>query len=160
MFNGENIKLLQDLSQITLKNRRALRPLLDALREKDLRYTWRFPFALLVTNHGKQHTLRTPEDLPDFCSALQLGLIDLPEWYQEFTLPPKDRSQPHSPLATPEKHHSKKQRHNRQKGLTAGPSHSKTHPCRGSLDAWTMQHGHLQVICWKLFRLSPYDHHC
>lgn len=107
VFNGEHIKLFQDLSQITLKKCRALRPLLDKLREKDLRYTWRFPFALLVTHNGRQHTLRTPNDLPEFCNALQIDPIDLPEWYQEFTLPPKEWSPPHSPFTSPEKHQSK-----------------------------------------------------
>lgn len=35
IFNGETIMLFQDLSQITLRNRRALRSLLDKLREKN-----------------------------------------------------------------------------------------------------------------------------
>lgn len=42
VFNGATIMLFHDLSQITLKNRRALHPLLDKLRERELRYTWRF----------------------------------------------------------------------------------------------------------------------
>lgn len=97
VFNGETIMLFQDLSQITLKNRRALRPLLDKLREKDLQYTWPFPFTLLVTYNGRQHSLCTPGDLPEFCNSLQLGQIELPEWYQEFILPPPEWSPPHSP---------------------------------------------------------------
>lgn len=60
VFNSEVIMLFQDLPQITLKNCRALRPLLDKLHEKDLRYTWRFPFALLVTHNGRQYSLRSP----------------------------------------------------------------------------------------------------
>lgn len=76
VFNGVCIKLFQDLSQITLKNLRALRPLLDKLREKDIRYTWCFPFALLVTFEGRQHTLRTPDDLLEFFTALQIDPID------------------------------------------------------------------------------------
>lgn len=114
VFNGKCIKLFQDLSQITLKNRRALRPLLDKLREKDIQYMWHFPFALLVTYDSRQHTPRTPDDLPDFCTALQIGQLDLLDWYPEFTLPPQERSPPCSPLATPEKHHSKKQKQHRQ----------------------------------------------
>lgn len=74
VFNGANIMFYQDLSQITLKNRWALRPLLDKLRKRPLRYTWRFPFALVVTNAGKQYILRLPTDLPDFCEALVLEL--------------------------------------------------------------------------------------
>lgn len=108
IFNGETIMLFQDLSQITLKNRRALRPLLDKLREKDLRYTWRFPFALIVATNGHQHILRTPSDLPDFCAGLGLDPVDLPDWYAEFALPPHNRSPSRSPFSTPEKRSSKK----------------------------------------------------
>lgn len=79
VFNGATIMLFQDLSQITLQNRRALRPLLEKIREKDLRYSWRFPFALMVSYNGHQHTLRTPADLPEFCRALDMDQIDLPE---------------------------------------------------------------------------------
>lgn len=135
IFNGAHITLFQDLSQITLKNRRALRPLLEALRAKDLRYTWRFPFALLVSHNGKQHFLRTPSDLQEFCSALQLGEIDLPEWYQEFLLPTGDRSPPYSPTVTPEKHQAKKQKQNRLDGSIAGTPRGKAHSSRMLIDA-------------------------
>lgn len=120
IFNGETIMLFQDLSQITLKNHRALRPLLDKLMEKDLRYSWRFPFGLMVNHNGKQHILRYPEDPPDFCSTLQLGAIKLPEWYQEFLLPPLDHSSQRSPFASPDNRLSKKLRPSRHGGSQAG----------------------------------------
>lgn len=94
VFNGETIMLFQDLSQITLKKRRALRPLLEELRNKGMRYTWRFTFALLVTHNGRQFALRSPDDLEYFCSGLQLNPMELPDWYQEYRLPPPDRSPP------------------------------------------------------------------
>lgn len=100
VFKGARIMLFQDLSQITLKNRRALRLLLDKL-------TWRFTFSLVVTLTGKQHILRSPTDLPEFCEGLGIELIDLPEWYQEFTLPPSTRSPPTSSASTPEKQQPK-----------------------------------------------------
>lgn len=75
IFNGESIMLLQDLSQITLKNRRALCPLLDKLREKEIKYTWRFLFALIVSANGHQHVLRALADLPKFCEGLGLDPI-------------------------------------------------------------------------------------
>lgn len=50
-FNHSTILFFQDLSPITLKNRRALHPLLDTLCEKDLKYQWQFPFALTVTHN-------------------------------------------------------------------------------------------------------------
>lgn len=40
IFNEETIMIFQELSQITLKNRRALRLLLEKLRERELKYTW------------------------------------------------------------------------------------------------------------------------
>lgn len=130
IFNGANIMLYQDLSQITLRNRRALRLLLDKLRKRDIRYTWHFPFALVTTISGKQLVLRTPEDLPDFCAALDLDLIDLPEWYQEFTLPPHTRSPPGSPLSTPDKQLSKKMKHGKGGGSIRGTPASRSTPSR------------------------------
>lgn len=38
IHNGTEIKLFRDLSQITLQNRRALRPLLEALRSRNIQY--------------------------------------------------------------------------------------------------------------------------
>lgn len=113
IFNGETIMLFQDLSQITLRNRRALRPLLEKLREKELRYSWRFPFALTVTYNGRQCTLRTPADLSDFCAALDLDPINLPEWYADYLQPPLERTPPSSPSTTPDKRLSKKYKHSR-----------------------------------------------
>lgn len=131
VFNGETIMLFHDLSQITLKNRRALRPLLDKLREKDLRYSWRFPFALLVNQNGRQHILRSPEDLPDFCQALHLEQVELPEWYQEFMLPPLERS----PFSSPDKRISKKMKSARPGGSQAGTPNNRPHTPRGSEEA-------------------------
>lgn len=45
-------KLKEDLSGITLKRRRDLRPLLDALRAKDIRYKWKFPFCFVPSPHS------------------------------------------------------------------------------------------------------------
>lgn len=117
IFNGENIMLFQDLSQITMKNRRALRPLLEKLRDRDLKYTWRFPFALIVSVSGHQHILRTPSDLPDFCAGLGFDLVDLPGWYADFVLPPHDRSRTRSPFSTPEKRLPKKMKHGKAGGF-------------------------------------------
>ena len=131
VFNGAHIMLFQDLSQITLRNRRALRPLLEQLRRRDIKYTWRFPFALVVTLAGKQHILRTPPDLPGFCEALNLELMELPEWYQEFILPPLPRSPPDSPFSTPDKHRSKRPKHGRGSGSQAGTPAPRHTPARG-----------------------------
>lgn len=46
LFKEAPIQLYQDLSPITLKNRRAVRPVLDALMDKNIPYRWKFPFAV------------------------------------------------------------------------------------------------------------------
>lgn len=128
VFNGEHIMLFQDLSQVTLRNRRALRPLLDKLRELDLRYTWRFPFALVVKLAGKQHILRSPAVLPDFCAGLGLDRVELPDWYQEFALPPPTRSPHSTPSSTPEKQFSKRMKHGRGGGQHSGTPNRRQMP--------------------------------
>lgn len=70
-FNDHNITLFQDLSLITLGNRRALHPVLEILKEKSLSYRWKFPFALSVTHNGKQLYLKTPEDLTLFWTGTE-----------------------------------------------------------------------------------------
>lgn len=85
------------------------------------------PFTLLVNHNGWQHILRSPEDLPEFWHALQLGPIDLLEWYQEFLLPPLERR---SPFASPEKQQSKKMKASRQGGSQAGTPNNKAHSSR------------------------------
>lgn len=133
VFNGENIMLFQDLSQITLKKRRALRPLLDKLRDRDLKYSWRFLFALVVSSNVHQHILRTPAELPNFCAGLRMDFVDLPDWYADFTLPPTNQT--HSQLSTPEKRIPKKMRHGK-----AGGSKSDT-PNPRSMPSWDQAEG-------------------
>lgn len=108
LFEAHAVTLFQDLSHITLQNRRAMRPMITALKEKGIPYRWRFPFALNATFAGKQHYLRMPEDIPTFCEQLQLPLIDLPEWYKEFRIPPQGSSPPTTPQASPSRPSSSK----------------------------------------------------
>ena len=130
VFNGESIMLFHDLSQITLRNRRALRPLLEVLREKELIYSWRFPFALVVTKAGRQHVLRSPADLPEFFEALDLDPVAVPEWYQEFALPRMDNGSCRSPLSTPEKRLTKRPKQNRGHGSQSGTPNLRQGPSR------------------------------
>lgn len=100
-FNEHKITLFQDLSPITLGYRRALHPLLEVLREHSFSYRWKFPFALSVTHNGNQHILKTPDDLPMFCEALQIPPMDLPDWYREFRFPKLSHSPPVALHSTP-----------------------------------------------------------
>lgn len=81
IHNGAEIKLFQDLFQITLQNRRALLPLLAALRTRNIQYHWKFPFGLSASARGRSALLRTLEDLQGFSKQLDLPHIELPEWY-------------------------------------------------------------------------------
>lgn len=83
-YQGSEIRLFQDLSNITLQRRRELRPLLECLRARAITYRWKFPFGLSASNNGHTALLRVPEDLEQFCSTLNIPFIDLPDWYSEF----------------------------------------------------------------------------
>lgn len=75
---------------------------------------------MTVSHNGQQHVLRTPADLPDFCAALNLGQIDLPDWYSDFLQAPLERSPPSSTLSTPDKRLFKKSIHSHSGGSKVG----------------------------------------
>lgn len=80
LLDGCQIQLLADLSKMTLDKRRALRPLLDMLREHSISYSWGYPFQLQVRLDGSLLLVRTPADVPDFCSALRLPTVTIRDW--------------------------------------------------------------------------------
>lgn len=125
IFNGTEVKLFQDLSQITLQNRRALRPLLDALRARNIQYRWKFPFALTASTRGRSAILRTPEDLKNFCDQLDIPRIELPEWYDLFF-----PSEPWHPVTLNPSPKAPRQRTRRRKAGSASP---KAHSSRRDL---------------------------
>ncbi|XP_040194428.1 uncharacterized protein LOC120927670 [Rana temporaria] len=84
LHEGAELQIYQDLSHITLQNRRDLKPLLDLLRERAIIYRWKFPFGLQATHQGRTALLRVPEELQMFCDALGIPYIDVPDWYAEF----------------------------------------------------------------------------
>ena len=86
IFNGTEIKLYQDLSNITLQQRRALRPITEQLRSRGIPYRWKFPFCLSATSRGHTALLRTPDDLRAFCEAMNIPRTEVPEWYNSFML--------------------------------------------------------------------------
>lgn len=79
-FDGARLAFYQDVSRRTLMQRRALRPLLEAIQGAGLTYRWRFPFCLQVIKDGKTVSLRTKDDLPSFLSSLALEPVDFPDW--------------------------------------------------------------------------------
>lgn len=60
LYHSTEIKLYQDLSQITLQKRKDLCPLSDVLREREIPYRWKFPFCLSAGTPGRTAELRYP----------------------------------------------------------------------------------------------------
>ncbi|DBA13690.1 TPA: hypothetical protein GDO54_018641 [Pyxicephalus adspersus] len=79
-YAGARLQLLPDLSKHTLDMRRAVRPLLDVLRERNIPYRWGYPFHLIARYSSKNYFFRGPEDLPHFLRDLRLPDIHLAEW--------------------------------------------------------------------------------
>lgn len=117
LHNGVEVKLFQDLSQITLQNRRALRPLLDALRARNITYRWKFPFGLSASSRGRSALLRTPDDLQTFCEQLDLPIIELPDWYAQFF-----PAEPWLPVSLNPSPKAQRHRTRRRRGDLASPS--------------------------------------
>lgn len=84
IHKGKAIQIYQDLSGITLQHRRDLRPLLDVLRSRNIPYKWKFPFCLSASTQGRTALLKVPEDLHHFCEALNIPLVEVPNWYADF----------------------------------------------------------------------------
>ncbi|CAH2329668.1 Hypothetical predicted protein [Pelobates cultripes] len=61
--------VFQDLAQSTLIAQRALRPVTKALSERNIRFRWNYPFALVVIH---QKVITSPADVPAFQQALGL----------------------------------------------------------------------------------------
>lgn len=77
---GGTVELYQNLSPITLQQRRALRPLFDVLRSRGIPYSWRFPFGLSAAASGQSALLHTPTDLIAFYSTVHIPSVALPDW--------------------------------------------------------------------------------
>lgn len=90
-LDGCKIQLLADLSKMTLDKRRALRPLLDILRDHEIAYSWGYPFQLQVRIDGTLVCVRSPADVPEFCDALRIPMVSIRDW--PFTPLPPQRPQ-------------------------------------------------------------------
>lgn len=66
--------------------------------------------------------------LVEFCDALDLGMIELPDWYAKFLHPLPDRRPPESPFSTLDKRLEKKAKHGRGEGRKAAPQKDKRRP--------------------------------
>lgn len=134
-YEGSHIYIYQDLSAITLRHRRDLRPLLDVLRNNGIRYRWKFPFALSASHQGRSALLRVPEDLDGFCRTLDIPLVSVPHWYEEFNILPHTR---HPPAEEPMDAHNTSFRRRRsptpiRRYSSEGPRHPPPSPMTAPL---------------------------
>ncbi|OCT56835.1 hypothetical protein XELAEV_18004364mg [Xenopus laevis] len=87
-YEGSTVRFYQDLSRNTLRQRRLLKPIMDLLKERSIRYKWGYPFALIVVSNGKSYSVRSPRDIPQFMDGLDLPHIDVPECDSWDWIPP------------------------------------------------------------------------
>ncbi|CAH2324744.1 Hypothetical predicted protein [Pelobates cultripes] len=63
MYNTTKLQLLPNLPWMTLRGRRALRPLTQALQQEGIKYQWGYPFSLIASHQGTQATVTTIANL-------------------------------------------------------------------------------------------------
>ncbi|KAG8566310.1 hypothetical protein GDO81_013181 [Engystomops pustulosus] len=98
LFQETPVQLLPDLSRLTLLKRKALRPFLEVLRQRNIPYTWGFPFRLQVRREGTTYIIRHPKDIPMVAAALGVLAPEIPDWPRLPTPPgPVDRPRPQRP---------------------------------------------------------------
>ncbi|XP_040272583.1 uncharacterized protein LOC120988885 [Bufo bufo] len=78
--DGFQVQIMPDLSRRTLQLRRAVRPILTLLKNRDIQYRWGFPFQLHARRDGKLAIFRDLGDLPKFLETFSLPSVSLPDW--------------------------------------------------------------------------------
>lgn len=126
LHEGSELQIYQDLSNITLQNRRDLKPLLEVLRERAIIYRWKFPFGLFASHQGRSALLRVPEELQMFCDALCIPYVDVPDWYAEFRIRAARKDQQVETMETVPTRH----RRRRSPSLNRSPAASKDQDSR------------------------------
>uniref|UniRef100_A0A8C5LPA7 Uncharacterized protein n=1 Tax=Leptobrachium leishanense TaxID=445787 RepID=A0A8C5LPA7_9ANUR len=74
------LELFHDLSPFTLAAQRALRPVTQLLRQRQVPYRWGFPFLLQVRLDGTATTIRRQQDVPVFLLRLALPSVSVSNW--------------------------------------------------------------------------------
>lgn len=75
IFQGYPYQLFQDLSPLTIAERRALRPHLQILQQHHITYRWGIPFAVCFSFQSCDYTCRSPEDLQAEATLQELHLL-------------------------------------------------------------------------------------
>lgn len=82
-YEEVDLQIFTDLAPETLGRRRLLKPLLEQMRIKNIKYSWGFPACLIGQKDGRSTRLRFPEDLQEFCNKLDLQAPVIPGWTEE-----------------------------------------------------------------------------
>ncbi|CAH2320247.1 Hypothetical predicted protein [Pelobates cultripes] len=104
-IDGQLVTVFQDLAPSTLQARQALRPITQALLERQIKFRWNFPFALTVNLQNKTHTISSPEDVPEFKRALKLPPSEVEDWTGLAANPTRQPSQKPKWQRSPRKRH-------------------------------------------------------
>uniref|UniRef100_A0A8C5PJA8 Uncharacterized protein n=2 Tax=Leptobrachium leishanense TaxID=445787 RepID=A0A8C5PJA8_9ANUR len=75
-YEDVELQLFQDLAPITLARRRDWKPVTALLRAQGLKYTWGFPFRLIVTKDSRTFSCTNVSALPAFMDRLGLRMPD------------------------------------------------------------------------------------
>lgn len=81
-LEGNKIIILQDLASKTLKMRRLLKPVLDAVKKQGALYRWGFPFSLIVKFKGQTLEIKSPDQLGTLFDCLGIIPFEVPDWVQ------------------------------------------------------------------------------
>lgn len=77
-YEGVDLQVFTDLAPETLARGRLLRPLLEQMQIKNIKYSWGFPACLIGQKDGRSIRLRFPEDVQEFCNKLDLQVPGIP----------------------------------------------------------------------------------
>ncbi|CAH2300865.1 Hypothetical predicted protein [Pelobates cultripes] len=86
-FQGTQVSLYNDLSPYTLEARRALKPITTALRERNIKYKWGFPFALMARHQDSWLAARWPDEIPRLLDTLNMPHIQFTDWLLDTSRP-------------------------------------------------------------------------
>lgn len=114
LLQGQPIQIFADLSPYTIQKRRALKPLLQTLIQRNIKYRWAFPLRLNFSFQNKSYGFSTFEEGEHLLTRLGIITQDLTQPADARSTPPTKRPSPSSPtLPTWQKQQSKRSKDSR-----------------------------------------------
>lgn len=86
-FQGSQVKIMPDLSGVTLRLRTFLHLLLEAVHAGGYSYRLGRPFHLLVKNGDRNFALQCPTEFPELFAFLHIPPIEVLNWLLSFPGP-------------------------------------------------------------------------